>query len=71
MQRLRQSDLFKQPGVAESIDWANCLVALDRVALDPATVNTTRGVLLKYRDDLERVAGEEAARMLAEAKAAA
>jgi MoxR-like ATPase len=71
VQRLRQSDLFKHPGVAETIDWANCLVALDRVALDPETVNNTLGVLLKYRDDLERVAGEEAARMVAEAKAAA
>jgi MoxR-like ATPase len=71
VQRLRKSDLFKQPGVAETIDWANCLVALDRVALDPETVNNTLGVLLKYRDDLERVAGDEAERMLAEAKAAA
>jgi hypothetical protein len=57
--------------VAETIDWANCLVALDRVALDPETVNNTLGVLLKYRDDLERVAAGEAERMLAEAKAAA
>jgi MoxR-like ATPase len=71
VQRLRASDLFKQPGVAETIDWANCLVALDRVALDPETVNNTLGVLLKYRDDLERVAGAEAERMLAEASAAA
>jgi MoxR-like ATPase len=71
VQRLRQSDLFKHPGVAETIDWANCLVALDRVALDPETVTNTLGVLLKYRDDLERVAGEEAARMVAEAKTAA
>ena len=71
VQRLRTSDLFKQPGVAETIDWANCLVALDRVALDPETVNNTLGVLLKYRDDLERVAGAEAERMLAEARAAA
>jgi len=71
VQRLRKSDLFKQPGVAETIDWANCLAALDRVTLDPETVNNTLGVLLKYRDDLERVAGEEAERMLAEAKAAA
>jgi MoxR-like ATPase len=71
VQQLRQSDLFKHPGVAETIDWANCLVALDRVALDPETVNNTLGVLLKYRDDLERVAGEEAARMVAEAKTAA
>jgi MoxR-like ATPases len=71
VQRLRQSDLFKQPGVAETIDWVNCLVALDRVALDPETVNNTLGVLLKYRDDLEKVAGEEAARIVAEAKTAA
>src|SRR6266849_1551935 len=71
VQRLRKSDLFKLPGVAETIDWANCLVALDRVALDPETVNNTLGVLLKYRDDLERVAGEEAARLVGEAKAAA
>src|SRR5688572_6756212 len=71
VQRLRKSELFKQPGVAETIDWANCLVALDRVALDPETVNNTLGVLLKYRDDLEKVAGEEAARMVAEAKTAA
>ena len=71
VQRLRKSDLFKLPGVAETIDWANCLVALDRVALDPETVNNTLGVLLKYRDDLERVSGEEAARLVSEAKAAA
>ncbi len=71
VQRLRKSDLFKLPGVAETIDWTNCLVALDRVALDPETVNNTLGVLLKYRDDLEKIAGEEAARLTAEAKAAA
>ena len=71
VQRLRKSELFKQPGVAETIDWVNCLVALDRVALDPETVNNTLGVLLKYRDDLEKVAGEEAARIVAEAKTAA
>ena len=69
VQKLRKSDLFKLPGVAETIDWANCLVALDRVTLDPETVNNTLGVLLKYRDDLERVAGEEATRLVAEAKA--
>jgi MoxR-like ATPase len=71
VQRLRKSELFKLPGVAETIDWANCLVALDRVALDPETVNNTLGVLLKYRDDLERVTGEEAERLVSEAKAAA
>jgi MoxR-like ATPase len=71
VQQLRKSDLYKLPGVAETIDWANCLAALDRVALDPETVNNTLGVLLKYRDDLEKVAGEEAARMVAEARATA
>jgi len=71
VQQLRKSDLYKLPGVAETIDWANCLAALDRVALDPETVNNTLGVPLKYRDDLERVAGEEAARMVAEARATA
>ena len=71
VQQLRKVDLFKLPGVAETIDWANCLAALDRVVLDPETVNNTLGVLLKYRDDLERVAGEEATRLVGEAKAAA
>ncbi len=71
VQRLRGMDLFKLPGVAETIDWANCLVALDRLALDPETVNNTLGVLLKYQDDIERVAGEEAARLVTEAKTAA
>ncbi|HEX5613499.1 MAG TPA: MoxR family ATPase, partial [Burkholderiales bacterium] len=71
VQRLRTVDLFKLPGVAETIDWANCLVALDRITLDPETVNNTLGVLLKYQDDLERIAGEESERLVSEAKAAA
>ena len=71
VQRLRQSELFKLPGVAETIDWTNCLVALDRVTLDPETVNNTLGVLLKYRDDLERIVGDEAVRLTGEAQAAA
>ncbi|HZN86789.1 MAG TPA: MoxR family ATPase [Burkholderiales bacterium] len=71
VQRLRGVDLFKLPGVAETIDWANCLVALDKLALDPETVNNTLGVLLKYQDDIERIAGEEAARLVGEAKSAA
>jgi len=71
VQRLRSVDLFKLPGVAETIDWANCLVALDRVALDPETVNNTLGVLLKYQDDIERIAGDEAERLVTEAKTAA
>ena len=71
VQRLRGVELFKLPGVAETIDWANCLVALDRIALDPETVNNTLGVLLKYQDDIERIAGDEAARLVNEAKSAA
>ncbi len=71
VQKLRQAELYKLPGVAETIDWANCLAALDRVTLDPETVNNTLGVLLKYRDDIERISGEEAQRLTAEAKAAA
>jgi MoxR-like ATPase len=71
VQRLRSVDLFKLPGVAETIDWANCLVALDRVTLDPETVNNTLGVLLKYQDDIERIAGDEAARLVTESQAAA
>jgi MoxR-like ATPase len=70
VQRLRRMDLFKVPGVAETIDWANCLVALDRVALDPETVSNTLGVLLKYRDDIERLSGAEAERLVSEAKSA-
>ena len=71
VQRLRGVELFKLPGVAETIDWANCLVALDRIALDPETVNNTLGVLLKYQDDIEKIAGEDATRLVADAKAAA
>jgi MoxR-like ATPase len=71
VQRLRGVDLFKLPGVAETIDWANCLVALDKLALDPETVNNTLGVLLKYQDDIERISGDEAARLVTEAKSAA
>jgi MoxR-like ATPase len=71
VQRLRSVDLFKLPGVAETIDWANCLVALDRIALDAETVNNTLGVLLKYQDDIERIAGGEAERLVIEARTAA
>ncbi len=71
VQRLRGVDLFKLPGVAETIDWANCLAALDRIALDPETVNNTLGVLLKYQDDIERIVGDEATRLVGEAKSAA
>jgi len=69
VQRLRKMDLFKLPGVAETIDWTKALMALDRLALDPDTVNDTLGALLKYQDDIGRVRGSEAERLLAEVKA--
>jgi MoxR-like ATPase len=69
VQRLRKKDLFKLPGVAETIDWTNALMALDKLALDPDTVNDTLGALLKYQDDIGRVRGSEAERLLAEVKA--
>ena len=69
VQRLRAMDLFKLPGVAETIDWSKALVELDRVALDPDTLNDTLGVLLKYQDDIARVQGSEAARILSEIRA--
>jgi MoxR-like ATPase len=57
VQRLRKEDLFKSPGVAETLDWAQALSELDVVALDPATVSDTLGVLLKYQDDIARLDG--------------
>jgi MoxR-like ATPase len=69
VQRLRKMDLFKLPGVAETIDWSKALVALDRMSLDPETVNDTLGTLLKYQDDITRVRGSDAERLLAEVKA--
>ena len=69
VQRLRSMDLFKLPGVAETIDWSKALVALDRVALDPNLVDDTLGALLKYQDDIARVKGSEAARILSEVRA--
>lgn len=64
VQRMRGLDLFKSPGIAESIDWTNALVALDRVTLDPETVDDTLGVLLKYQEDIARVQGAETRRLL-------
>jgi MoxR-like ATPase len=64
VQKLRAADLFKLPGVAETIDWAQALLALDQVTLDPATVESTLGVLLKVQDDLEQVAGAALGEML-------
>ncbi len=68
VQSLRGQDLFKSPGVAESIDWARCLVALDAVALSPEMITDTVGALLKYQDDIARIAGAETTRILDEAK---
>ena len=69
VQRLRKMDLFKLPGVAETIDWSKALVALDKMTLDPQTVNDTLGTLLKYQDDIVRVRGSDAERLLAEVRA--
>ena len=71
VQRLRGGDYFKLPGVAETIDWANALAALDARELETGAVDATLGVLLKYQDDIARLKGEEAARLVAEARDAA
>jgi MoxR-like ATPase len=71
VQRLRGEELFKLPGVAETIDWANALRALDARELTPGVVNETLGVLLKYQDDIAKLRGEQAARLLGEAREAA
>ncbi|BCG80837.1 AAA family ATPase [Mesorhizobium sp. 113-3-3] len=69
IQKLRQVELFKVPGVAETIDWAGALTELDKVALDPETVSDTIGVLLKYQDDIARIGTGEGRRILDEVKA--
>jgi MoxR-like ATPase len=68
-QRLRAMDLFKAPGIAETLDWAEALITLDRIALDPQTVADTLGVLLKYQDDVGALSPEVAARLVAEVQA--
>ncbi len=68
VQRLRGADLFKLPGVAETIDWAQTLVQLDRAVLDPGAIDDTLGVLLKYQDDIVKIQGSEAARILDEVR---
>ncbi|MDX0948472.1 AAA domain-containing protein [Sinorhizobium medicae] len=69
VQRLRTLDLFKNPGVAETIDWATALTELDALALDPEKVADTLGTLLKYQDDIARIEGTEGSRLLGEVKA--
>lgn len=66
VQSLREKDLFKAPGIAETIDWAQALVELNCVALDPQTIDSTMGVLLKYQDDISRIQGSEAGKILSE-----
>jgi MoxR-like ATPase len=68
VQALRKQDLFKLPGVAETIDWAQALAQLDAVALDPAVVNSTLGALLKYQDDIVKLQGSEAMKILDQIK---
>ncbi len=71
VQALRGRDLFKKPGVAETIDWASALMQLDKLELDPDVIDSTLGVLLKYQDDIARIQGSEAAAILAEIRAEA
>jgi len=68
VQRLRRMELYKLPGIAETLDWAEALTQLDKVALDREAVESTLGVLLKYQDDIARIQGSEAARLLEEVK---
>ncbi len=69
VQKLRDGDYFKLPGVAETIDWAQALAALDAKALEQGVVDETLGVLLKYQDDIAKLKGEEAARLISEVRA--
>ena len=66
IQRLRQEDLFKKPGVAETIDWAKCLLALDTITLTPEVISDTLGAILKYQDDIQKIEGSEAKKILKE-----
>lgn len=70
VQRLRNEDLFKRPGVAETIDWARCLLALDVIHLTPEVIADTLGAILKYQDDIQRISRHEAARLLDEIRRA-
>jgi MoxR-like ATPase len=69
VQALRREDLFKKPGVAETIDWAKCLLALDVIALSPEVISDTLGAILKYQDDIQALQGSEAKRILDAARA--
>jgi MoxR-like ATPase len=64
IQELRKTDLFKLPGIAETLDWTTALTQLNTITLDPETVNNTLGTLLKYQDDIAKIQGSEAAQIL-------
>jgi len=68
VQKLRQQELFKNPGVAETLDWASALIELDKLALDPQSVTDTIGVLLKYQDDIAKISSSEGKKLLDEVK---
>ncbi|MEO1193191.1 MAG: MoxR family ATPase [Pseudomonadota bacterium] len=68
VQRLRTEELYKLPGIAETLDWADALTQLDKVTLDADAIDSTLGVLLKYQDDIAKIEGSEAARLLDEVK---
>lgn len=68
VQKLRNQDLFKSPGVAETLDWADALTQLDKVALDSEAIDNTIGTLLKYQDDIAKIRGSEAAQILEQVK---
>ena len=68
VQAIRKQDLFKAPGVAETLDWASALTELDAVALDPAVVSDTLGVLLKYQDDIGKIQGAKAGELIDQAR---
>ena len=70
VQRLRRMDLFKAPGIAETLDWSRALTALDAMTLDPATVDATLGALLKYQEDIQKVRGEQTAMLVADIQTA-
>lgn len=69
VQKLRTEDLFKKPGVAETIDWAKCLLALDVISLSPEVIADTLGAILKYQDDIQKIEGSDAKRLLDEVRA--
>ncbi len=69
VQKLRTEDLFKKPGVAETIDWAKCLLALDVIALSPEVIADTLGAILKYQDDIAKITGSPAKKLLDEVRA--